>query len=135
MGAYFSNLHIKKESVSEEDVKAELLACFAENGCTPSDSDTADFEVCLYAPADGRWLSVYCDTFECLFLVTSDFLTQNNHSFRHNTNVIIMPCRKKAFRQFQHSRFVSRKMTFLPSNQPLFSIGKSQSPPSASRAL
>ncbi|MBQ8747741.1 MAG: hypothetical protein IJZ08_07750 [Clostridia bacterium] len=70
MGAYFSNLHIKKESVSEEDVKAEILACFAENGCTPSDSDTADFEVCLYAPADGRWLSVYCDTFECTDVLT-----------------------------------------------------------------
>ncbi len=63
MGAYFSNLHIKKASTSEGDVKSWILAYFEEKGFVQADRDTADFEVNILASESGHWISVYCDAF------------------------------------------------------------------------
>ncbi|MBO5111466.1 MAG: hypothetical protein J6D21_12220 [Clostridia bacterium] len=63
MGAYFANLHIRKETALENDVKTLVLEYFLTQGCVPADEGTADFEVAFYAPEDGRWMSVYSDAF------------------------------------------------------------------------
>lgn len=63
MGAWFSNLHIKKESTSESDIKRWILAYFLEKGFVQADSNTADFEVNILASESSHWISVYCDAF------------------------------------------------------------------------
>ena len=63
MGAFFSNLHVKKESVSIDNVKSLILEYFLEKGFVQADKDTADFDVNIYAPENSRWISVYCDAF------------------------------------------------------------------------
>ncbi len=64
MGAYFSNLHIKKGGISEEDVKSCITNYLLEKGCLQTDRDTADFEVSLCTTDDSAWMSVYCASFD-----------------------------------------------------------------------
>lgn len=63
MGAYFSNIHIKNESITEGDVRSWVLTYFLEKGFVEADRDTADLEVSILASEEKSWISVYCDGF------------------------------------------------------------------------
>lgn len=62
MGLYFSNFHIRKEADNNK-IKNFIVSYFAEKGCVVSDSENADFDVTVYAPANSAWISVCSEAF------------------------------------------------------------------------
>ena len=63
MGAFFSNLHIKKKSDSYEAVRKTIFEHFAAKGYTFCSEEDCDFSVSIYSPADTQWISVYSEAF------------------------------------------------------------------------
>ena len=63
MGAYFANLHIRKNDAAEGSISVFLTEYFGGMGYTPADSDSADMTVSLYAPENSDWVSVCSDAF------------------------------------------------------------------------
>lgn len=64
MGNYFSNIHVKKGAFSVTELKTQLTAYFVEKGYAPAERDASDFELMVYTPAEGEWISVYGDSVE-----------------------------------------------------------------------
>ena len=66
MGAFFSNLHIRKgENTNTTVIETVVTEYFQKKNLIASDAENADVEVLVYEPANGEWLSVYCDGIMC----------------------------------------------------------------------
>ena len=63
MGAYFANLHIRKNDAAEGSISVFLTEYFGGMGYTPAAPDSADVTVSLYAPENSDWVSVCSDAF------------------------------------------------------------------------
>ncbi len=63
MGAYFSNLHVRKNDDTKSRVSAFLTEYFGGKGYVGANPDTADLAVALYAPENSDWVSICSDAF------------------------------------------------------------------------
>ncbi len=63
MGSYFSNLHVRKDGVSDADVKSSITKHFLGAGYTVAESEDADLNIDIYTPEESGWISVYSDSF------------------------------------------------------------------------
>ena len=63
MGAYFSNLHVKKSNTDPSLLVSFIAEYFSEKGYVSANPDTADFQIALYAPESSDWVSICSEGF------------------------------------------------------------------------
>ncbi len=63
MGAYFSNLHVKKNDTDQSRLVSFITEYFSEKGYVSANPDTADIQIALYAPEGSDWVSICSEAF------------------------------------------------------------------------
>ena len=63
MGAYFSNLHVRKNDTDPSRLVSFITEYFAGKGYISANPDTADMQISLYVPEDSGWVSVCSEAF------------------------------------------------------------------------
>ena len=63
MGAYFSNLHVRKNDTDPSRLVSFITEYFAGKGYISANPDTADMQIALYAPEGSDWVSVCSEAF------------------------------------------------------------------------
>ena len=63
MGAYFSNLHIRKNNTDPSNLASFITEYFSNKGYVSANPDTADLQIALYAPEESDWMSIFSAAF------------------------------------------------------------------------
>jgi len=63
MGAYFSNLHIRKNNTDPSNLASFITEYFSNKGYVSANPDTADLQIALYAPEESDWMSIFSEAF------------------------------------------------------------------------